>query len=147
MSLDVKIDEEDRALLLLCSLSVFYDGLITTLVYEKEILNFKKVVGVLRSNEQWEKLCKRSPNLEVLTVNKKQRRPKERTQDESKDRSKSWRNLKAVKCYKYYQLDHLRRNCPLLKNEKGKGKVGSTRESGALSSEDSGDDVLLYQMR
>ena len=89
ISIDVKINKEDRALLLLCSLSVSYDGLITTLVYEKEILNFKKVVGVLRSNEQREKLCKRSPNLEVLTVNKKQRRPKERTQDESKDRSKS----------------------------------------------------------
>ena len=51
MSLDVRIDEEDRALLLLCSLSVSYDGLITTLVYEKKILNFKEVVGVLRSNE------------------------------------------------------------------------------------------------
>ena len=51
MSLDVKIDEEDRALLLLCSLPVSYDGLITILVYEKETLNFEEVVGVLRSNE------------------------------------------------------------------------------------------------
>ena len=45
-SLDVKIDEEDRALLLLCSLSVSYDSFITTLVYGKEILSFEKVVGV-----------------------------------------------------------------------------------------------------
>ena len=52
MSFDVKIDEEDRALLLLCSLSVSYNGLITTLAYRKEILNSKEVVGVLRSNEQ-----------------------------------------------------------------------------------------------
>ena len=52
MSLDVKIDEEDRALLLLCSLPVAYDGLITTLVYGKKILNFEEVIGVLRSNEQ-----------------------------------------------------------------------------------------------
>ncbi|WP_374695592.1 hypothetical protein ACEW7V_00920 [Areca yellow leaf disease phytoplasma] len=36
MSLDVKIDEEDRALLLLCSLPGSYDGLITTLVYGKK---------------------------------------------------------------------------------------------------------------
>ena len=52
ISLDVKIDEEDRALLLLCSLSISYDCLIPTLVYGKEILNFEKMVGVLRSNEQ-----------------------------------------------------------------------------------------------
>ena len=51
MSLDVKIDEEDRALLLLCSLLGSYDGLITTLIYEKKILNYEEVVGVLRLNE------------------------------------------------------------------------------------------------
>ena len=56
ISLDVKIDEEDRALLLLCSLPDSYDGLITTLVYEKETLNYEEVVGVLRPNEQREKI-------------------------------------------------------------------------------------------
>ena len=48
MSLDVKIDEEDQAWLLLCSLPSSYDGLITTLVYGKEILNYEEVVGMLR---------------------------------------------------------------------------------------------------
>ena len=67
----MKIDEEDRALLLFCSSSVFYDGLVTTLVYGKEILNFEKVIGVLKSNEQREKLCKDSPNLEVLAMNER----------------------------------------------------------------------------
>ena len=62
MSLDVKIEEEDRALLLLCSLLGSYDGLITSLVYEKETLNYEEGVGVLRSNEQWEKICKGHPN-------------------------------------------------------------------------------------
>ena len=47
ISLDVKINEEDWALLLLYSLLGLYDGLITTLVYGKEILNYKEVVGVL----------------------------------------------------------------------------------------------------
>ena len=62
MSLDVKIDEEDRALLLLCSLLGSYDGLITTLVYGKETLNFEEVVGVLKSNEKRERLCKGGSN-------------------------------------------------------------------------------------
>ena len=51
MSFDVKINEEDRALLLLCLLPVFDGGLITTLVYRKETLNFEEVVRVFRSNE------------------------------------------------------------------------------------------------
>ena len=63
MSLDVRIDEEDRTLLLLCSLSSSYDGLITTLVYRKETINYEQVVGVLRSNKQRENICKEDPKL------------------------------------------------------------------------------------
>ena len=70
ISLYVKIDE-DRALLLLYYLLRSYDGLITTLVYGKEILNYKEVVGVLKSNEQRKKIYKRNPNSEVLTVNER----------------------------------------------------------------------------
>ena len=89
MNLDVKIDEEDRALLLFCSLLGSYDGLITTLVYGKETLNFEEVVGVLRSNEQHEKLRNGSPNAEVLAVNQRQGRSKEKGRDRSRGRSKS----------------------------------------------------------
>ena len=67
--MDVKIDEKDRVLLLLCFLSSSYDGLITILVYGKETLNYEEVVGVLRSNEQREKIRKKDPNSEVLVVN------------------------------------------------------------------------------
>ena len=88
MSLDVKIDEEARALLLLCSLPGSYNGLITTLVYEKETLNYEEVVGMLRSNKQREKICK-DPNSEVLAVNERKRRLKERSRSKSKGRSKS----------------------------------------------------------
>ena len=71
MSLDVKIDEEDRALLLLCSLPGSYDGLIITLVYGKKILNYEEVVGVLRSNEQRKKICKEDPKSNILAVNER----------------------------------------------------------------------------
>ena len=92
MSLDVKIDEEDSTLQLLCSLSVSYNGLITTLMYGKETLNFKEVVGVLRSNKQRERLHKRIPSLDVLAISERQERPKEKTRDKSKGRSKSQEN-------------------------------------------------------
>ena len=71
MSLDVKIDEEDRALLLLCSLSGSYDGLIITLVYGKKILNYEEIVGVLRSNEQRKKIYKGDSKSEILAMNER----------------------------------------------------------------------------
>nr|XP_010942054.1 G-type lectin S-receptor-like serine/threonine-protein kinase At2g19130 [Elaeis guineensis] len=46
------------------NLEQVYDG-----VYEKETLNYEEVVGVLRSNEQREKIRKKDPNSEVLAVN------------------------------------------------------------------------------
>lgn len=67
----MKIDMENRALLLLCPLSGSYNGLITTLVYGKETLNFKEVVGILESNKQREKICKGKLNSEVLDINKR----------------------------------------------------------------------------
>ena len=87
MSLDVKIKEEDRALLLLCSLPRSYDGLITTLVYKKKTLNYEEVVSVLRSNEQWEKICKGNPNLEVLAMHERQGRPRKKSRGKSNGRS------------------------------------------------------------
>ena len=69
--MDVKIDEEDRALLLLCSLPSLYDGLITILVYRKQTLNNEEVISVLRLNEQRKKICKEDPKSEILAVNKR----------------------------------------------------------------------------
>ena len=94
MSLDVKIEEEDQASLLLCSLLGMYDGLITTLVYKKETLNYEEVVGMLRLNEQWEKIYKGNPNSKVHVVHERQERPKKNSMRKSKGRSQSRDNQK-----------------------------------------------------
>ena len=65
ISLDVKIDEEDRMLLLLYSFSSSYDGLIIILIYRKKILNYEQIIGVLRSNKQRKKICKEDPKSEI----------------------------------------------------------------------------------
>ena len=75
VNLNVKISEEDMTFLLLCSLPASYDRLIITLLYRKETLNYEKVIGVLRSNDQRKKIRMGSSNLEVLTVNERQGRP------------------------------------------------------------------------
>ena len=47
----VKMEEEDKSLLLLCSLPPSYDPLVMTLLYGKETLEYEDMVSVLRSNE------------------------------------------------------------------------------------------------
>ena len=45
------MDEEDKGLLLLCSLPYTYDPLVMTLLYGKEMLHHEDIVSVPRSNE------------------------------------------------------------------------------------------------
>ena len=58
VNIGVKLYEEDKSLLLLCSLPGSYDSLVTTLLYGKETLEYEDMVSVLRSNEQREKLTR-----------------------------------------------------------------------------------------
>ena len=52
---DVKIDDEDMAIVLLCSLPDSYDHLVTTLTYGKEKVQVDDVVSALLSHEQRKK--------------------------------------------------------------------------------------------
>ena len=56
LNIGVKLEEKDKFLLLLCSLSPYFDALVTTLLYGKETLEYEDMVSMLRSNEQREKL-------------------------------------------------------------------------------------------
>ena len=50
-SMDVKVEEEDQALLLLSSLPRSYDYLVTTILYGKDTLKMEEVKTTLLSNE------------------------------------------------------------------------------------------------
>ena len=49
---EVKIDEEDRAIILLCSLSGSYEHLVTTLTYGKEDVKVDEIITALLGHEQ-----------------------------------------------------------------------------------------------
>ncbi|PKA58053.1 Retrovirus-related Pol polyprotein from transposon TNT 1-94 [Apostasia shenzhenica] len=63
-SIDVKLEEEDKTLLLLSLLPKSYDHLVTTILYDKDTLKVEKVNATLLSNEVQNK---QSPS-ESLTV-------------------------------------------------------------------------------
>ena len=59
LAVDVKIDEKDKALMLLSSLSESYDYIITTMLYGKEALILEEVTSILLSNEIKKKIKSR----------------------------------------------------------------------------------------
>ena len=52
LALEVKLEEEDKALLLLSSLPSSYDHLATTIMYDKKTLELKYVRQMLHNNER-----------------------------------------------------------------------------------------------
>jgi len=50
LAIDVKIDEKNKALILLSSLSQSYDHIVTTMLYGKKILILEEVTSTLLSN-------------------------------------------------------------------------------------------------
>ena len=75
----------------------------------------------------------------MLAMNEKQKRSKKKIRKKSKGRSKSHnqRNM-TLKYYKYHQLGHLRRDCPLLRSEKGKASKNDD-----IASMSSREDLLV----
>ena len=57
LAVDVKIDEEDKALILFSSLPESYDHIVTTMLYGKGTLILEEVTSTLLSNE-----IKKRPN-------------------------------------------------------------------------------------
>ena len=68
LNLGVKMDEEDKSLLLLCLLPFFYNPFMMMLLYGKEVLFYEDIVSILRSNEQRKKLINERTPQEDLAV-------------------------------------------------------------------------------
>ena len=112
LTLSVKMEEEDKSLLLQCSLSSSYDPLVTTLLYGKEILMYEDIVSVLRSNEQRRKLIGEGVPQEGLTVGERLGRGKEGSKHRAWSKSRS-KGKKEFRCYKCHEVGHLNQNCLL----------------------------------
>lgn len=56
MHVDVKLEDTDKVVMLICSLRLLFNHLITTLMFQNEILDYKEVVSVLRSHQTMQKL-------------------------------------------------------------------------------------------
>ena len=112
LTFGMKMEKEDKFLLLLYLLSSSYDLLVTTLLYGKETLMYEDIVSVLRSNEQRKKMTGKEVPQEGLTVGERIERGKEGSKHRGRSKSRS-RGKKEFRCYKCNEVGHLKRNCLL----------------------------------
>src|SRR3954467_4114981 len=114
-NVDIKVDSEDQALILLCSLSRSYDAFIDTLLYRKDSISLKDVSNALKSRE----LKKSFPELQdVPTAAGLSARGSTRVEDK---RSKG--KSKEVTYFACRKPGHYRKDCPYMK--KGKEAMAS----------------------
>jgi hypothetical protein len=129
VKVDVKIDDEDRAVILLCSLLRSYEHLVTTLTYGKEDIKVEDIVAALLTHDQRRKnnameesfgdafLVKGGCGVEDKRGNKK----------------------KGPRCFKCNDWGHIKKNCPELKKDGGSISVVIARKKDDL---DSNGDIL-----
>jgi len=125
----VKVDDEDRAIILLCSLPRSYKYLVTTLTYGKEDVKVDDIVAVLLAHDQRRKNnATEESSGEALQVRY------DHSLDDKKGKKKK---KKEPQCYECKGWGHIRRNCPELK--KGGGTVSVVIANRKDDSESNGD--------
>src|SRR3954466_7974382 len=124
LALEVKLEEGDKALLLLGSLPPSYDHLVTTIMYGKETLELEDVRVVLINNEIMKKTDTTEEASGLVT---KKGRGRSRSRGPKGDKESS--NL--GNCYYCKKPGHFKRDC--LKREEALKKAGK-RSDGASTS-------------
>ena len=144
LRIDIKFDDENKAMMLLSSLSASYKHLVTTLLWGKETLEFEEIPGALLDYYQRKQNLGESEGF-MVKGNQDCGRKKDRDHNSARGHSRSKFKSKTVKCYKCQKKGHIKRDCPEWKRGKDKDKEGSPRSANIMaanSDSDSDGDML-----
>lgn len=151
LRIDVKFDEEDQALMLLCSLPGSMETLVTTLLWGKETLETEEVTAALLAYNQRRQQTEGNSGDGLVAKGGEERgrqaeRGKGGARGKSKARGKSV-EPKEFKCYQCHETGHFKKDCPYRKKNGGRGtgkKAGSSKSANIVedSSEDGDGDML-----
>src|SRR6266542_1981251 len=115
VKVEVRVEDEDRAIILLCSLPGSYEHLVTTLTYGKENIKLEDIVAVLLAHDQ-----RRKNNAigefssDALHVRG------DHGLDEKKGKKKK---KKGPLCYKCFNHGHIKKDYLELKKDEGTASV------------------------
>jgi len=138
--LDVKVEDEDQALLLLCSLPTQYKSLRDMMIYGREKISLEDVKGNLQTklhlDNEMTSVDKGSQGVGLVT---ERERSKDKTPIGSRSRSKSKHN--NLTCNYCKKKGHIKTNCFILQN-KQKACGGVASEEVNVAKDDDTYDVL-----
>jgi hypothetical protein len=112
LRIDIKFEDEDKAMMLLTSLPASYEHLVTTLLYGKETLELEEVSGALLDHYQRKHKDSVESSGEGLVVKGYQDRGRKKDKDDKSAKGRSKSKSKTVKCYKCQNKGHMKRDCP-----------------------------------
>ncbi|KAK2990878.1 hypothetical protein RJ640_007599 [Escallonia rubra] len=156
MNIDVKLEEEDQAILLLSSLPKSYETLKTTLLIGKETLLVDDVMSALMdssrvngtsSSSQGEGLVVRSENKNGH--GRGRGRSRSRSPGHGKDRSKSLgkQDKSSIECWYCKEIRRIARKCPERKEKKnGKKHVNNANVAEEDDKSSGGDLYLVFSV-
>ena len=128
-NLDVEIDDEDKALLLLNSLPDTYEHLTTTLLYGKDEIKFNDVSNALMNNEVRKKDqdAHRESSSNALTARGRTSTRKSgggwKSRSKSRGKSSERRQLAKDECAYCHQKGHWRKDCPKMESKEPKANI------------------------
>ncbi|KAK4435064.1 hypothetical protein Salat_0669700 [Sesamum alatum] len=137
--LDVSIEDEDRAMILLCSFPFSYEHLVTTLTYGKETIKVDEITAALLAHNQRKQNAGESSHGDSLYVKGNQERGRKLENEGSEkrnSRSKS-RSKKTIHCYKCKELGHMKRDCPKLKRQGDEKRDDSSKSANLVQNDKS----------
>ena len=108
--INVKIDDEDKAKILMCSLPSSFEHLVDTLIYRRQTLTMVDVKETLSS-----KAATRRESREVEGLIARGRSEKKESNKGKKKISKS--RSKNMKCFHCHKEGHFKKDCPEKKNK------------------------------
>jgi hypothetical protein len=152
-NINIKVDDEDQALILLCSLPDSFDNFVNSMLYGRDTISLADVKSALNSIELRTKLnSKGSDNqLEGLFVKDYSEnssyfrgRSNERDLGKGKSRGRSQsKSKKKVKCYYCKKYGHYKSECPELKNKEECDKQSSSSVAGVIKENSKGSDLVF----
>ncbi|KAE8721388.1 hypothetical protein F3Y22_tig00016106pilonHSYRG00031 [Hibiscus syriacus] len=137
--LDVKIEDEDKAMILLCSLPPSYEHMVTTLTYGKETIKVEEITTALLAHNQRKQNIGESSQADSLYVKGNRDRgqkPKKAGSGKRNFRSKS-RDKKTIHCYKCKESGHMKRDCPKLKKQTDEKRDDSSKSVNVIEDDNS----------
>ncbi|GJV58782.1 zinc finger, CCHC-type containing protein [Tanacetum coccineum] len=115
-NIDIKIEDEDQALMLLTSLSSSYENFVETLLYGRESLTLEDVLARLNSRE----LKKRTEGTREEASDELYVRGMSGHSGKAHSGGSSWFKSRGdtgkLKCFICYSEGHLKRDCPMKKS-------------------------------